>query len=90
MKTLREISCNAVLSEAQIRKIEDAILKRGRFTQTAVRAELDAFCDGLTMSAEYFATTPVETIAKHLEALMAAEVMAAFKGEKVVKVDFST
>lgn len=90
MKTLREISCNAVLSEAQIRKIEDAILKRGRFTQTAVRAELDAFCDGLTMSADYFATTPVETIAKHLEALMAAEVMAAVKGEKVVKVDFST
>jgi len=90
MKTLREISCNAVLNEAQIRKIEDIILKRGRFNQTAVRKELDAFCDGLTMSAEYFKTTPVETIAKHLEALMAAEIMAAVKGEKIVKVDFST
>jgi len=90
MKTLQEISCNAVLNEAQIRKIEEIILKHGRFTQAAVREELDSFCAGLSMSAEYFKTTPVETIAKHIEALMAAEIMAAVKQEKIVKVDFST
>jgi glutamate dehydrogenase len=90
MKTLREISCNAILNEAQIRKIEDLILKHGRFNQTAVREELDAFCDGLSMSAEYFKATPVETIAKHVEALMAAEIMAAVKHERQVKVDFAT
>jgi glutamate dehydrogenase len=90
MKTLREISCHAVLSEAQIRKIEDIILKHGRFTPAAVRAELDSFCAGLSMSAEYFKSTPVETIAKHIEAVLAAEVMATVKQEKIIKVDFST
>ena len=90
MKTLQEISCNAVLNEAQIRKIEEIILSHGRFTQTAVREELNWFCAGLVMSAEYFKITPVETIAKHIEALMAAEIMATVKQEKIVKVDFVT
>jgi len=90
MKTLQEISCNAVLNEAQIRKIEEIILSHGRFTQTAVREELNWFCAGLVMSAEYFKITPVETMAKHIEALMAAEIMATVKQEKIVKVDFVT
>ena len=90
MKTLQEISCNAVLNEAQIRKIEESILSHGRFTQTAVREELNWFCAGLVMNAEYFKITPVETIAKHIEALMAAEIMATVKQEKIVKVDFVT
>jgi glutamate dehydrogenase len=90
MKTFQEISCKAVLNEAQIRKIEDLILGHGRFTQAAVRQELDWFCAGLVMNEEYFRTTPVETIAKHIEALMAAEIMATVKQEKIVKVDFST
>jgi glutamate dehydrogenase len=90
MKTLQEISCKAVLNEAQIRKIEDLILAHGRFTQSAIRQELDWFCAGLVMNEEYFKTTPVETIAKHIEALMAAEIMATVKQEKIVKVDFST
>ncbi len=37
MKTLQEISCKAVLNEAQIRKIEELILANGRFSQAAVR-----------------------------------------------------
>jgi glutamate dehydrogenase len=90
MKTLQEIACTGVLSEAQIRKIEEIILSHGRFTQTAVRRELDWFCGGLVMNEEYFRTTSVETIAKHIEALMAAEIMATVKQEKAVRVDFST
>jgi len=90
MKTFQEISCKAVLNEAQIRKIEDLILAHGRFTQAAIRQELDWFCAGLVMNEEYFKTTPVETIAKHIEALMAAEIMATVKQEKIVKIDFST
>ena len=90
MKTLQEIACKAVLSEAQIRKVEELILAHGRYTQTAVREELNWFCAGMAMNDTYFKTTPVDTIAKHLEALMAAEIMATAKQEKLIKVDFST
>jgi len=90
MKTLQEITCKSILNEAQIRRIEELILKHGRFTQAAVREELDWFCAGLVMSPDYFKTTPVETIANHIEALMAAEIMATVKKEKVVKIDFGT
>jgi len=90
MKTLREIACKSVLNEAQIRKIEEMILSRGRYTQTAVREELNWFCAGLVMNAFYFKTTPLETIANHVEALMAAEILATVKQEKIIKIDFST
>jgi glutamate dehydrogenase len=90
MKTLQEIACRSVLNEAQIRKIEETILNHGRFTQTAVREELNWFCAGLAMNAYYFKTTPLETVAKHIEALMAAEILATVKQEKIVKIDFST
>ena len=90
MKTLQEIACKAVLNEAQIRKIEEQILAHGRYTQTSVREELNWFCAGMAMNDFYFRTTPLETIAKHVEALMAAEIMATVKQEKIVKIDFST
>ncbi len=90
MKTLQEIACRSVLNEAQIRKIEEIILSHGRYTQTAIREELNWFCAGLVMNAYYFKTTPVETIAKHIEALVAAEILATVKQEKIVKIDFNT
>ncbi len=90
MKTLQEITSRSVLNEAQIRKVEDIILKHGRFTQAAVREELDWFCSGLAMNPEYFKTTPLETVAKHIQALMAAEIMATAKQERAVKIDFGT
>ena len=90
MKTLQEISCKAVLNEAQIRKIEELILANGRFSQAAVREELNWYCAGMAMNEFYFKTTPVETVAKHVQALMAAEIMATVKQEKIVKVDFET
>ena len=90
MKTLQEISCKSVLNEAQIRKIEELILAHGRYTQTAVREELNWFCAGMAMNAFYFKTTPIETVAKHIEALMAAEILATVKQEKIVKIDFET
>ena len=90
MKTLQEISCKSVLNEAQIRKIEELILAHGRYSQTAVREEMNWFCAGMAMNDFYFKTTPVETVAKHIEALMAAEILATVKQEKIVKVDFET
>jgi len=90
MKCLKDIACKAVLSEAQLEEIEKIILSHGRYTQEAVRQELDWFCAGLVMNDYYFKTTPLETIAKHIEALMAAEIMATAKEEKIIKIDFGT
>ncbi|MGB8952197.1 MAG: NAD-glutamate dehydrogenase domain-containing protein [Candidatus Aminicenantales bacterium] len=90
MKELKDIACNTVLSEVQLEKIEHIILSQGRYTKEAIREELDWFCAGLVMSEYYFKTTPVETIAKHIQALMAAEILATVKQDKTIKIDLGT
>ena len=76
MKSLREIANKSVLSEVQLKKIESIILGHGNYTQETVREEIDLFCTGLCMNDYYFQTTPINTIASHIEALKAAEIMA--------------
>jgi glutamate dehydrogenase len=90
MKTLAEIAANSVLSEKELEKIESIILGHGSFTQEAVRQELEWFCAGLVMSDYYFKTTPLETIANHIEALKAAEIITKITQEKVIKIDLGT
>jgi glutamate dehydrogenase len=90
MKTLKEIAETSVLNESQLQKIEEIILSHGNYTQLAVRDELDWFCAGLGMSPYYFKSTPLETIANHIEAIKAAEIMATVRKEKVVRIDLST
>jgi glutamate dehydrogenase len=90
MKTLKQIAESSVLTEDQLKKIEKLILDDQFYPETTVREEMDAFCTGLGMSDFYFRTTPVETIACHIEALRAAEILATLRREKVVKVDFET
>lgn len=90
MKSLREIAKKSVLNEAQLRKIESIILGHGHFTQEAVREEIILFCTGLCMNDYYFQTTPIKTIASHIEALKAAEIMASLRQEEPLKIDFGT
>ena len=90
MKSLKEIAANSVLSEAQLGKLEDIILKQGPYTQEAVREELDWYCAGIGMNEYYFRTTPLRTIADHIRAVKAAEIIATVKEEKVVTVDLAT
>lgn len=90
MKSLAEIAGKSVLSEAQLRKLEKIILSQGPYTQEAVREELDWFCAGLGMNDYYFRTTPLETIANHLQAIKAAEIIATIKKEKAVRIDLAT
>ncbi len=90
MKTLKQIAEISVLTEEQLKKIEKLILDDRFYPETTVREELDAFCTGLGMSDFYFRSTPIETIACHIEALRAAEIMATLRREKVVNIDFQT
>ena len=90
MKSLKQIAENSILTEDQLKRIEKLILDDQFYPESAVREEVDAFCTGLGMSDFYFRTTPVETIACHIEALRAAEILATLRREKVVKIDFQT
>jgi len=90
MKSLEEISRNSVLNGNQLKKIEEIILNRGQYTQTAVREEISWFCSELGINQYYFKTIPLETIANHIEAIKAAEIMGSIEKEKVLKIDMGT
>ena len=90
MKSLKDIAAQSVLSEKDLQKIESIILGHGSFTPEAVRQDIEWFCTGLVMSDYYFKSTPLETIANHIEALRAAEIITRITQEKLVKVDLGT
>ena len=90
MKSFKQIAEISVLTEEQLAKIEKLILNDRFYPETSVREELDAFCTGLGMSDFYFRSTSVETIARHIEALRAAEILATLRRERAVKIDFQT
>lgn len=90
MKSLKEISKNSPLSEEDLTKIEKIILSHGDFQPEIVRNEIDLFCTKLGMADYYFQTTPLETIAGHIEALKAAEIIALLQKEKVLEIDYAT
>jgi glutamate dehydrogenase len=90
MKSLKQIAASSVLTENQLEKLEALILKDDFYPQACVREEIDLFFTGLGMSDSYFIATPLETIARHIEALRAAEIMATLRGEKAIRIDFMT
>jgi glutamate dehydrogenase len=90
MKSLKEIASQSVLSEGQLVEIENHILRHGNFTRQTVREEIDLFCTGLCMNDYYFQTTPIQTIAGHIEALKAAEILASLRKGEPLTIDFGT
>jgi len=90
MRSLRQIASESALSIEQLRRIEDIIISRGNYSKTVVREEIDWFCTGLGMNPYYFETTPLKTIANHIEAVKAAEIMASVQKEKNIKIDLAT
>jgi len=90
MRTLRSIARSALLTESQLRQIENLILSHKHYTPEAVRQEIDWFCTKLGMAPYYFRTTPIETIANHIEAVKAAEIMANVRSDKDLKIDLET
>lgn len=90
MRSLREIAKEAVLSASELARIEAIILTNGHYAKAVVREEIDLYCTRLGMSEYYFETTPLETIAAHIEAVKAAEIIATKRQEKAIKIDLST
>ncbi|MFW6160850.1 MAG: NAD-glutamate dehydrogenase domain-containing protein, partial [Acidobacteriota bacterium] len=66
------------------------ILSHGHFKPETVRSEINLFCTRLGMADYYFETTPLETIAGHIEALKSAEIIAGLQKEKALKIDYGT
>ena len=90
MKSLKKIAERAQLTEAQLARIEDIILSHKQYDPEAVRSEIDWFCTKLGMAAYYFRATPLETIAGHIEAVKAAEIMARVRDDKDLIIDLET
>lgn len=90
MKTLKEIAEKSVLTEEQLHHLEKIILSHQNYTEKTAREEMEWFCSGLGMSDYYFKTTSLETIASHIEAIKAAEIISAIRNEKVINIDLAT
>jgi glutamate dehydrogenase len=83
MKSLEEISKGGRLASEALATIEKYILANGNFTQERVRRELEWFCREVNLNRYYFETTPLDLIAKHIESLRAAEIIAENSGQEV-------
>ncbi|MBD3413882.1 MAG: hypothetical protein GF421_05560, partial [Candidatus Aminicenantes bacterium] len=90
MRDLKDIAGESLLNQKQLQKIERIILEHKQFCKTVVRDEIDWFTTQLGMPSYYFETTPLKTMAAHIEALKAAEIMAAVKAGVEFDVDFKT
>ena len=90
MRSLRDIAKETVLSQAQLEKIEDIILSHGHYAKSTVRAEIEWFATGLGMDTYYFQTTPLKTIASHIEAIKSAAIMASLQKKTALQIDLAT
>lgn len=90
MRDWSEIEKESSLNTKQLQEIEKIILKHKHFSKAAIREEIDWFITKLGMPSYYFETTPLKTIAAHIEALKAAEIMAAVKAGSEFDVDLKT
>ncbi|NOZ60847.1 MAG: hypothetical protein GXO74_04125 [Calditrichaeota bacterium] len=83
-----ESSAKTGLSVENIKEIEKLIRQRGNFKEEKVRNGIYHFCCKLGMHPHYFRTTPIESIASHIEAILAAEIVAKNRGSNQLDVDF--
>ncbi|MFC2163985.1 NAD-glutamate dehydrogenase domain-containing protein [Acidobacteriota bacterium] len=90
MKSLREIAKKSILSLDQLKKIEGIILKHGHYAQSTIRGAIEWFCSDLGMDEYYFKTTPLKTIAHHIEAVKSAVIISSLKKEKDLTIDLAT
>jgi glutamate dehydrogenase len=90
MKNLRDIAKNTVLTEKQLREIEAIILSHRHYAKSTVRAEIEWFATGLGLDDYYFQTTPLKTIASHIEAVKSAAIMASLQKKAALQIDLAT
>ena len=88
MDIYKEASQQTGLSINDLKKIEQLILNKGNFSKERVQKGLYTFCCKIGMVRYYFKTTPIETVADHIESILAAEVIALNHGSNQLDVDF--
>lgn len=90
MRPLKEIAKFSLLNVSELAKIEKIILDHGYYPKAIVREEIDWYCTRLGMAPYYFKTTPLDTIANHIEAVIAAVIMAKVRKDKDLLIDLMT
>lgn len=90
MKSWAEIASCSFLSEEQLQTIEKYLLESGNFSEERIRQQIDAICCKVGLDAYYFQTTPLNEIARHIEAIRAAEIISQLDQKKEVKVDLKS
>ncbi|OQX96593.1 hypothetical protein B6I21_00515 [candidate division KSB1 bacterium 4572_119] len=88
MDIYADASKNTGLSIEELNKIEKIIMDSGNFSKEKVQNGICNFCCKVGMVRHYFNTTPIQTIANHIESILAAEVVALNRGSKQLDVDF--
>ncbi|MBN2242968.1 MAG: NAD-glutamate dehydrogenase [Acidobacteria bacterium] len=88
MDFYQEASEKTGLAVETVKRIEDRILQNRIFCRERVRSGLYTFFCKIGMVRYYFLTTPAETIASHIESILAAEVIAINRGNNRLDVDF--
>ena len=88
MEQWKEASEKTGLSIESLQEIEKLIKARGNFSDERIKNGIYMFCCNLGMNRYYFQTTPVETIARHIESILAAEIIAINRGSNQLDVDF--
>ncbi len=83
MRTLEELALGGCLPLETLEIIEQTIVGNGNFAPERVRQQIEWFCRDLRINRYYFETTPPELIARHIESLRAAEIIAQNSGEEV-------
>ena len=88
MELYQEASSKTGLSIEAVKRIEELVLKKGNFSRERIHNGLYTFFCKIGMVRYYFITTPVETIAKHIESILAAEVIAINRDSSQLDVEF--
>jgi len=88
MDIFQEATQKTGLSIKNLKKIEQIIVSKENFSKERVQRGLYLFCCKIGMIRYYFKTTPIETIANHIESILAAEIIALNHGSKQLDVDF--
>jgi glutamate dehydrogenase len=88
MDFYREASEKSGLSVDTVKRIEELVIKNGNFSPERVHKGICTFFCKIGMVRYYFITTPAETIARHIESILAAEVIALNRGSDRLDVDF--
>jgi len=73
---LKDIASKSKLELKQVEKLEKMLIEAGNFSNENIRQTLQWYLTNLGLHEYYFDTTPIEDIAKHIESIKAAEIIA--------------